>query len=266
MYKVDKEIDHISTMQMRLLWMAYLAFLFFILYGSVNQQVSLASHYSSLVFEWEKNIPFIEEWILPYIAIYPLFVVAFILPQSNLELRVLVLRSFAIIIFSVLVFLFFPLEFSFIRPQTENFSWFVESVNLLDLPYNQAPSLHVSFSVVLWFSLAKRFHLWWIKLLLALLFFTIAISTLFVYQHHFIDVITGVLVGLLSGYLIDEKSKIRVLRSLSRAKDLKRALWYLLASLVAVVLYFHLAWVFGFLFFYLVWISVGSAFGLRYQR
>jgi len=247
-----------SPLNIRWLYMSYLTFLFFILYGSVNQYTSLGTAPSSFVFEWEKNIPFIEEWILPYTMIYPMFILAFLLPQSNQELSLLAWRSLIIILFSVLIFLFFPLAFSFSKPETEHFNWFLEAVELFDLPYNQAPSLHVSFSVVLWFSLAKRVKAWWGKALLALLFFTVAISTLFVYQHHFIDVITGALVGLINCYVIGKQS----FSGLARAEDLKKALLLLLGSLLAVVLYFHVSFLFGFGFgfvFLILW-SVGLVF------
>ena len=248
-----------SPLNIRWLYMSYLAFLFFILYGSVNQYTSLSTAPSSFIFEWEKGIPFIEEWTVPYTMIYPMFILAFLLPQSNRELSLLAWSSLVIILFSVLIFLFFPLAFSFQKPETENFNWFLEAVELIDLPYNQAPSLHVSFSVVLWFSLAKRVKAWWSKALLALLFFTVAISTLFVYQHHFIDVITGALVGFYSCYFIGKKSY----NGLARAEDLKKALLLLLGSLLAVVLYFHLTFWFWLGFVFLLGWSVWLAFGKR---
>ena len=251
-----------SPLNIRWLYMSYLAFLFFILYGSVNQYTSLGIPPSSFVFEWEKNIPFIEEWILPYTMIYPMFILAFLLPQSNRELTLLAWRSLVIILFSVLIFLFFPLAFSFSKPETDHFNWFLEAVELVDLPFNQAPSLHVSFSVVLWYSLAKRVKVWWGKALLALLFFTVAISTLFVYQHHFIDVITGAFVGFLSCYFIGKKS----FNSLVKTEDLKKALLLLIGSLLAVVLYFHVSFLFGFIFLLLVWWSVWIVFGTNNGR
>jgi len=251
--------DNKSPLNIRWLYMSYLVFLFFILYGSVNQYTSLSTAPSSFIFEWEKSIPFVEEWTVPYTMIYPMFILAFLLPQSNRELSLLAWRSLVIILFSVFIFLFFPLAFSFQKPETENFSWFLEAVKLVDLPYNQAPSLHVSFSVVLWFSLTKRVNACWSKALLTLFFFTIAISTLFVYQHHFIDVITGALVGFFSCYFIGKKSFI----GLARAEELKKALFLLTGSLLAVVLYFHLSFLFGLGFLLLIGWSVWLVFGKR---
>jgi len=260
---IDEKVNNKSSIKMRRLWLLYLFSLFSLLYGSVNQQISLGSPPSSFLFAWEHHIPFVEEWIVPYIALYPMVILTFLLPQSSLELRVLVLRSLAIIFFSVTIFLLFPLQFSFVKPQTDNFNWFITAVEMVDYPYNQAPSLHVSFSVILWFSLAENFQSWWKKSLLALWFATIALSTLFVYQHHFIDLVTGVLVGFLSSYFIDKKSKIGLLKVLVTAKELKMALWYLLGALFAIVLYFHLSSLFVLLFFYLLICSVRWAFGFR---
>ena len=245
-----------TRLKMRLLWLLYLFSLFSILYGSVNQYISLGSPPSSFVFEWEQHIPFIEEFIIPYISLYPMVILTFLLPQTHLELRVLLLRSFVIIFFSIAIFLLFPLQFAFTKPQTDSFSWFITAIEMVDYPYNQAPSLHVSFSVMLWFSLADRVSSWFIKLLLALWFATIATSTLFVYQHHFIDVISGALVGFLSSYFINSSSNIGFLKGLTKAKDLKIALVYLLGSLFAIVLYFHVSVWFIFLFLYLLVFSL----------
>ncbi|MCK5855242.1 MAG: phosphatase PAP2 family protein, partial [Sulfurovaceae bacterium] len=261
MYIIDKNIQNKSSIKIRFLWLLYLFSLFFILYGSVNQYISLGSPPSSFLFTWEHHIPFVEWWILPYISLYPMVIIAFLLPQSNLELRVLVLRSFVIIVFSVLIFLFFPLQFSFVKPETDNFSWFITAVEMVDYPFNQAPSLHVSFSVVLWFSLANKVQSWSMKLLLALWFSIIAVSTLFVYQHHFIDLVTGGVVGFLSCYFINRKSNIGMMSSLVRAKDLKMAFFYLMGALFTIVLYFHLSTIFFILFLYLLVRSVFFSFG-----
>ncbi len=252
-----------TRLKIRLLWLLYLLLLFITLYGSVNQYISLGTPPNSFVFEWEKHIPFIEEFIIPYIALYPMVLLTFLLPQSNLELRVLLLRSFVIIFFSITMFLLFPLQFSFEKPQVENFSWFITVVEMVDYPYNQAPSLHVSFSVLLGVTLAKRVHSWWINSLLTLWFVTIALSTLFVYQHHFIDVITGALVGFLSCYFIDSSYKIGFLKGLTEAKDLKIALFYLMGSLFAVVLCFHVSVWFVWVFFYFFVVSLFYALRIR---
>ena len=252
-----------SSLKIRLLWLLYLLLLFITLYGSVNQYISLGTPPNSFVFEWEKHIPFIEEFIIPYIALYPMVLLTFLLPQNNLELRVLLLRSFVIIFFSISVFLLFPLQFSFENPQVDNFSWFITTVEMVDYPYNQAPSLHVSFSVLLGVTLAKRVQSWWINALLALWFITIALSTLFVYQHHFIDVITGALLGFLSCYVIDSSYKLGFLKGLTRAKDLKRALLYLMGSLFAVVLCFHVSAWFVWVFFYFFGFSLFCALRIR---
>src|SRR5690606_38476963 len=67
-------------------------------------------------------------------------------------------------------------------------------------PYNQAPSLHIGLLVVIWIrfalgtqGLARLVVHGWAAL--------IALSVLTTYQHHFIDVPTGALAGLLCVWL-----------------------------------------------------------------
>lgn len=69
-----------------------------------------------------------------------------------------------------------------------------------DLPFNQAPSLHIVLLMILWDFYRRRLHGLW-KALLHLWSLLIGISVLTTYQHHFIDVPTGLLAGALCMWL-----------------------------------------------------------------
>ncbi len=262
MYKFDVALSAKTAMKERIVWMIYLGIVFFLLYGSANQFALLTAPHPSFVFEWERNIPFIEPFIVPYMASDLMFVLAFLLPYTRLELRVLALRVFSIVVFSVLVFLIFPLAFAFEKPQVQSFTWLFGSLEA-DLPFNQAPSLHVSFAIVLWYSMSEKFKSIWFKTLLALWFLTIALSTLFVYQHHFIDLPTGALVGFLAVYFISSKKENRLLQAFMTPRHLKMALYYLLASALFMVLAFQVSVLFTYPFLSLFLVSVVYAFGLN---
>jgi len=131
------------------------------------------------------------------------------------------------------------------------------------LPFNQAPSLHVSFAIVLWYSMQTQINSLFFKTLLALWFGLIALSTLFVYQHHFIDLPTGALVGFLAVYFISEKKENRVLNAFMTPRSLKMALYYLVASALFMLLAFQVSVLFFYLFLSLFFVSVVYAFGLH---
>ncbi|CAA6808728.1 MAG: Ser/Thr and Tyr protein phosphatase (dual specificity) [uncultured Sulfurovum sp.] len=262
MYKFDVTLSAKTSMKERLVWMLYLGITFFLLYGSANQYAGLTAPHNVFVFEWEKNIPFIEAFIIPYMFSDLMFVFAFFLAYTRLELRVLALRIFFIVSFSVLMFLLFPLQFSFEKPEAETFT-FLFTVLQADLPFNQAPSLHVSFSIVLWFSMASQIKSAFLKGLLAIWFTSIALSTLFVYQHHFIDLPTGALVGFLAVYFISEKKENSVLKAFMTPRSLKMALYYLVGAIVFVLLAFNISVFFVYIALSLFLVSVIYAFGLN---
>lgn len=262
MYKFDVALDAKASIKERFVWMLYLGILFFLLYGAANQWASLHAPHHVIQFGWEENIPFIEAFIIPYMATDLMFVVAFFLPYTRLELRVLSLRVFAIVVFSVVMFVLFPLQFSLEKPEIVEFRWLFGLLEA-DLPYNQAPSLHVSFAIVLWYAMQTQIKSLFLRILLALWFGLIVLSTLFVYQHHFIDLPTGALVGFLVVYFISPKREKRILYAFTTPRSLKMALYYLVASVFFMILAFTLSFWFLYPFLSLFLVSVIYAFGLN---
>ena len=98
-------------------------------------------------------------------------------------------------IVAVACFVLFPLRFTFERPQATGVAGALFDVlTSFDKPFNQAPSLHIALLVILWPLYARhvpRWALWLLHPRFALLF----VSVLTTYQHHFIDLPTGALLG-----------------------------------------------------------------------
>ena len=245
-------------MKERLLFMLFMGILFFLLYGSANQYAGLTAPHPSLFMEWEKEIPFVPSFIIPYMSSDLMFVIAFLLPYTRLELRVLAMRVLFIVFFSVLIFLLFPLSFSFEKPENDEFALLFGMLSA-DLPFNQLPSLHISFAVVLWASMRHQLQNVWLKYLVAWWFGLIGLSTLFVYQHHFVDLPTGVLMGLLALYVINQDSSI--VQTFMTPRSLKMAFYYLLASILLMLLAFNYSWLFLYPFISLFTVSLLYAFG-----
>ncbi|WP_072682742.1 phosphatase PAP2 family protein [Arcobacter sp. LA11] len=238
MSKFDIALSSQSTLKERFVWLLYLGIVFFLLYGSVNQYALITQTQTSFFMEWEKSIPFIEGFIVPYMSSDILFVVAFLLSQTRISLKILALRSFMSIIISVSIFALFPLKFAFEKPLVDNFLF---DMLEMDLPYNQMPSLHVSLAVILWFSMKNNIKSKLIKIVLFIWLILVILSTLLVYQHHFIDIPTGFLVGIILVYLINEKRETYFTKSFTTPRNIKIALYYLVLSIIFMVLSFKLS-------------------------
>jgi len=266
MYTFDHHLDAKAITKEKFVWMLYMGIFFFLLYGSSNQYAGLTSPHPSFWMVWEKQIPFIEAFIVPYMSSDIMFVIAFFMSYTRLELRVLAARILFIILPSCMVFVLFPLQFSFEKPE-------IQSLTLLfgileaDLPFNQLPSLHVAFAIVLWTSMEKYIKNRWIKIFIALWFWLIALSTVLVYQHHFIDIPTGAMIGLLAVYIIKEEKQSVFTHGFTTPRSLKMALYYIVGAVLSMLMAFYLSswgsWFFLWIFTSLLLVSIIYAFGLN---
>ena len=164
-------------------------------YSFSNWLAAQRTDVSSVVFEWEIGMPFLPWTILPYWVIDLFYGLSLLIPYSRAELDAHAKRLFIAQVISVLCFIAFPLRFSFTRPETSGvFGWLFDVLLGFDKPFNQAPSLHISLLVILWTLYARHLSGWWLWLL-RLIAVSIGLSVLTTYQHHFIDIPTGALVG-----------------------------------------------------------------------
>lgn len=178
-----------------LAWLIFLAPFFFLTYGTANTLAARRDGVPSIVFDWERHIPFWDWSILPYWSIDVLYGVSLFLCATRAQLNVHVRRLITAQGIAVTCFLLFPLTFSFERPPTTG--WTGSLFTLLagfDKPFNQAPSLHIALLVILWVLYAQHLRGRW-RWLLHAWFTLIGISVLTTYQHHFFDVPTGLLLG-----------------------------------------------------------------------
>lgn len=264
-YSFDPALEARSVFKERLVWMLFMGIVFFLLYGSANQLAGITAPHPSWFMEWERSIPFVEPFIVPYMSSDLMFVIAFLLPYTRYELRILAARVLFIIILSVSVFLFFPLAFAFEKPPVKAYG-FLFGLLAADQPYNQLPSLHISFAVVLWASMRHYLKPLWLKAGVAVWFVLIALSTLLVYQHHFIDLPTGLIVGLAALYLIGGKRRHPLLVKFTTPRSLKMGLYYLMgatAMILGAFLMPQFAWLFLWIFLSLFGVSVVYAFGFN---
>lgn len=233
-----------------MLWGALLGVLFFATYNNVNQYTASLEPVDSFFFAWETHIPFWPWTIVPYWTIDLFYGLAlFLAPTKTILLR-LVKRLLLAQFLCISGFLLFPLKFAFVRPVTEGiFGDLFAALAQFDLPYNQAPSLHIVLLLVLW----RQYRgycagsIW--RYLVHIWCGLIAVSVLTTWQHHLIDLLTGLWVGAFCLLAIPEQPGSWRWAPAPADRRQRMAGYYLLGA----ILFALLAWLLGSL--------VGAGFG-----
>ena len=168
---------------------------FVIVYSGCNLFTHTRGNVPTMMFEWEKSIPFVKELVVPYWSLDLFFCGAFFLCGSKAELNLLTKRLMTVTILSGVFFLLFPLKLGLPRPEPNG--WTAPLFHALyfnDLPYNLAPSLHISLRSLVWVFYGA--HLTGrLRTAVKVWFILIGLSTLLVWQHHLIDVAGGFIMG-----------------------------------------------------------------------
>ena len=176
-------------------WLLFLGPFFYLTYGFSNWLASQRDDVGAIVFDWEVHIPFVAWTIIPYWSINFFYAASVFVCRTRRELSSHVKRLITAQVIAVACFLLFPLQFTFVQPKPDGFSGMLFALlGAFDKPFNQAPSLHVALVVVLWHLYAHRLR-GLAKWLLNIWFLGIAATVLTTYQHHFVDMPTGALLG-----------------------------------------------------------------------
>ncbi|MER8752707.1 phosphatase PAP2/dual specificity phosphatase family protein [Mesorhizobium sp. M1050] len=218
------------------LWLAFLAPSFYLSYGFANWLASQRNDVGSIVFSWEHSIPFIGWTIVPYWSINLFYGLSLLLNDNRQGVDRLAGRYLTAQIVAVACFILFPLTATFVRPATTGLPGFLFAVlGGFDKPFNQAPSLHIALLVIIWDHWRHRLSgfllpLWhgWC--------FLIGASVLTTWQHHFIDIPTGALLGLFAMWLFPPSDALPFsgARLTSDAKARRLALFYALGATLAL--------------------------------
>ena len=186
-----------------LIWLACLAPLFYLSYGLANYLASIRSHVPSLFFEWERSIPFIAWTIFPYWTINAFYGLSLIIARDKHELDRHGGRLLVVQIIAVTFFVLMPLKFSFGQPPVDGAPAFLfNALRGFDQSFNQAPSLHIALAVILWDFYQQRIRGWFARSILHVWTLLICVSVLTTFQHHFIDIPTGALAGMICLWLL----------------------------------------------------------------
>jgi hypothetical protein len=178
-----------------LAWLAFLAPFFFLSYGLANWAAGQRAHVPSIAFAWESGIPFMPWTILPYWSIDALYALSLFVCASRRELDTHAKRLVTAQVVAVACFVLVPLRFSFDRPAADGLPGLMfAALAGFDQPFNQVPSLHIALAAILWALYARKL-VGMARRVMDAFFALICVSVLTTYQHHFIDIPTGVLLG-----------------------------------------------------------------------
>jgi len=186
-----------------------LSVLFLIVYGGCNWITARRANVGTFYFEWEREMPFVAFFILPYMSIDLFFVGAPFLCRTERELSILAKRIATAIVVAGICFLLLPLRFAFPRPPADGwvgalFDWF----RGMDAPYNLLPSLHAAFTLILcdsYFRHTRGFT----RVAIMTWFVLIALSPVLTYQHHLVDIVGGFALAGYCFYFFRERTVVQ---------------------------------------------------------
>ncbi|UJF24945.1 phosphatase PAP2/dual specificity phosphatase family protein [Suttonella sp. R2A3] len=210
--------------------------IFYSSYGGANWLAGQRDSVPEIAFAWERSIPFWPWTIVPYWTLNLFYAAAFFLCRTKKALWRYVQQLLLAQTIAVLCFILWPLQFSWSKPASDGLSaWLFQALGAFDQPYNQAPSLHIMLSIIVGYFYWLRFPAW--RTAIVGWFSLIAVSVLTTWQHHFIDIPTGVLAAAVVLWLLPTNQPSPVCRMAKRLHP-RCSLAYALLTAVAVLLMF----------------------------
>ncbi len=196
-----------NLFKLKIKYTIFISILFVIFYKGAEFYTYTVNNVPSYFMEWERNIPFLPIFILIYMTSAPFYLATIFLEKNEDSLKLLMKRAIFLTVVSTTLFVVFPMKFNFSKPEVDNqiFKFLFYSLGKLDSSFNQCPSLHVSFaflSIIVYYREVKNIFL---KNFLCIWGFLLAISILFVYQHHFIDFVGGTLIFFITCIIFPRK-------------------------------------------------------------
>jgi hypothetical protein len=234
-------------------WLALLGPLFYAAYGFANWWAASQAAVPTLAFGWERSVPFWPWTIFPYWTINAFYALSLFLAPDRHTLDRHAARLLTATALAVICFVLWPLRFSFGQPEVSGAPAFLfNALRGFDQPFNQAPSLHIALAIILWDWYRRLIHKPWARLVLHVWVFAICASVLTTWQHHFIDIPTGALLGLVCVWLWPLERVVSLPQAWRLAHDAQRwklaglyligALAFLAAALALGGMGLWLAW------------------------
>jgi membrane-associated phospholipid phosphatase len=188
----------LNSTKIRRSFYASLVFISFLLYPSLNKPTEAVHIIKLVIDDW---IPLIPIFSIPYILYIPFLVITLL--YFIFFTRLFKEISISFIFCQVIAAIVYAVYQTHVpRPsisEPDIFSKLVLFIYSKDQPYNCFPSLHVALSLISFLYWIKIFPN--LKMPMGVFVVSIILSTMFVKQHYFLDVISGILLGIASFYI-----------------------------------------------------------------
>jgi hypothetical protein len=173
---------------------------FALIYHCTNWLAAKADVQQHVMLAAERDLPFVAWMILPYSLSLLFFAFPFWLARTqDLPAVRRISQTFLMATcIAGLVFLWWPLRQQHVIPDGGHaYAALYAVLHSVDQPFNQLPSLHVAYAGIGWWFIRPALALRWQRFALDCAALLLLASTLFTYQHHAADVLSGMLLALL---------------------------------------------------------------------
>lgn len=176
-------------------------FLFYAVYGLSNYITSCHDYRIYIHFEFEKEIPFIPEFSAVYLSVGAMLGLSFFILKRLEDLIPFFIALVYLTLIAGVFFIFIPVESAYPVRQVSGYWGIIFRIaDTMNLQYNLFPSLHVAFATVSFLNYWKFVNTL-SKILLFLWTILIILSTLFIHEHHILDIVSGIVLA----YIVKKK-------------------------------------------------------------
>lgn len=177
-------------------WVAIVLSIFLVMYLTANQLAAQNQHRYEMYMDWELSIPLVPWMIVVYLSYVGVFLLLPVIMKSGRSIICLAYGFLTAILVSTVVFVVFPGELGYHRPEfVAGFDFLFQTLYEVDKPHNLYPSLHVTFSSLTALGMAHQVKVQWFRVAIAGWALMIAASVVLVHQHHVFDIITGLMLA-----------------------------------------------------------------------
>ena len=113
-FKVNK------LLKIKINYTIFMIVFFVIMYKGAEFYTYTVKNVPSYFMEWERNIPFLPIFMLPYMTSAPFFLVTIFFEKNEYSLKLLMKRAIFLTVVSTTIFVLFPMKFYFPKPEIEN--------------------------------------------------------------------------------------------------------------------------------------------------